>query len=159
MRCCHVILHTPSTSIFQRCRQPLLLYKRSLHGSSRLFIEPTIKKATSTCNTQIQREELERIPSWWRRNLPHWLFRESIVADLSFNRWLVPPAAIATHMCIGSVYAWSIFNGPLSRELGVVAASNMDWALADLVPVFSTSIVFLGAILFSYRLYSYRLYS
>jgi MFS family permease len=72
------------------------------------------------------------------------MFKESIVAPEGFSRWLVPPAAVATHLCIGSVYAWSMFNEPLSRELGVVAAAADDWALSSVVPVFSTSIVFLG---------------
>ena len=38
------------------------------------------------------------------------LSKERIVASPTFNRWLVPPASIAIHLCIGSVYAWSIFN-------------------------------------------------
>jgi MFS family permease len=80
----------------------------------------------------------------WRRTLPAWLFKESIVADSTYNRWLVAPAAIATHLSIGSVYAWSMFNEPLTRELGVVASAASDWALPSVVPIFSMSIVFLG---------------
>ncbi len=38
------------------------------------------------------------------------LRKENIVAKPGFNRWLVPPASIAIHLCIGSVYAWSVFN-------------------------------------------------
>lgn len=49
--------------------------------------------------------------------------RENITAPYDYNRWLIPPAALAVHMSIGSVYAWSIFNSPLTRELGVVAAA------------------------------------
>lgn len=86
-------------------------------------------------------------------------------------RWRIPPASMAIHLCIGSVYAWSMFNLPLTRELGVVASSSADWcggvavggltvlALADrlwtrlprrcrslgsVVPIFSTAIVCLG---------------
>ena len=80
----------------------------------------------------------------WRSRLPAWLFKEAIVAKPGFNRWLVPPAAVATHLCIGSVYAWSLFNEPLTRELGVVVSAANDWTLAAVVPVFSTAIVFLG---------------
>eukprot|EP01046_Picozoa_sp_COSAG06_P096266 COSAG06_NODE_42365_length_382_cov_0.915194_2_plen_74_part_01 len=48
-----------------------------------------------------------------------------------------------------SVYAWSIFNGPLTRELGVVASCSADWALADVVPVFSVNAACLGACTFA----------
>ena len=82
--------------------------------------------------------------STWQRALPSFMFKQHIVASDDYNRWLVPPAAIGTHMCIGSVYAWSIFNGPLTRELGVVCSSASDWQLGYVVPVFSTSIVALG---------------
>jgi MFS family permease len=47
------------------------------------------------------------------------LSRAATVASPGFNRWLVPPAAIAVHMCIGQVYAFSVFNKPLSAELEV----------------------------------------
>ena len=48
------------------------------------------------------------------------LSKERIIAPPGFNRWLVPPASIAIHLCIGSVYAWSIFNPALIRVFGVV---------------------------------------
>jgi hypothetical protein len=37
-------------------------------------------------------------------------------------------------MCIGSVYAWSMFNMPLTQEFGVVASAADDWAFGDVVP-------------------------
>jgi len=46
------------------------------------------------------------------------LSREATVAKPGFSRWLVPPAAVAVHMCIGQVYAFSVFNKPLGAELG-----------------------------------------
>ena len=46
------------------------------------------------------------------------LTREATVAPSGFNRWLVPPAAIAVHMCIGQVYGFSVFNKPLTLALG-----------------------------------------
>ena len=49
--------------------------------------------------------------------------KDNITVSHSYNRWLIPPAALAVHLSIGSVYAWSIFNSPLTRELGVVAAA------------------------------------
>ena len=48
------------------------------------------------------------------------LSKERIVAHAGYNRWRVPPASIAIHLYIGSVYAWSIFNLPLTRVVGVV---------------------------------------
>lgn len=77
-------------------------------------------------------------------SLPKFLLKESIVARPEFNRWLVVPASVAIHLCIGSVYAWSIFNEPLSKELGVVGQAAGDWRLADIVWIFSIAIVFLG---------------
>ncbi|HBQ36472.1 MAG TPA: MFS transporter, partial [Rhodobacteraceae bacterium] len=72
------------------------------------------------------------------------LKKENIIAAPGYNRWKVPPASIAIHMCIGSVYAWSLFNGPLTRQLGVVASSADDWSLASVVWIFSVAIVSLG---------------
>jgi MFS family permease len=54
--------------------------------------------------------------------LPGFLNRDATVAPPGFNRWLVPPAAIAVHMCIGQVYAFSVFNKPLAAELGVTVS-------------------------------------
>ncbi|MEM1430394.1 MAG: OFA family MFS transporter [Pseudomonadota bacterium] len=72
------------------------------------------------------------------------LRKENIVAPEGYNRWRVPPASIAIHLCIGSVYAWSVFNPPLTRELGVVASSASDWSLSSVVWIFSVAIVVLG---------------
>ena len=72
------------------------------------------------------------------------LHKQSIVAPAGFNRWRVPPASIAIHLCIGSVYAWSMFNPPLTRALGVVASAPADWALEDVTRIFTLAIVFLG---------------
>ncbi|MES2626225.1 MAG: OFA family MFS transporter [Pseudomonadota bacterium] len=72
------------------------------------------------------------------------LAKERIVAEPGFNRWKVPPASIAIHLCIGSVYAWSIYNPALIRALGVVAPSAGDWSLQNVTWIFSVAIVFLG---------------
>ncbi len=72
------------------------------------------------------------------------LRRENIIAPEGYNRWRVPPASVAIHLCIGSVYAWSVFNPPLTRELGVVASAGGDWSLSSVVWIFSVSIVVLG---------------
>ncbi len=72
------------------------------------------------------------------------LGKQRIIAPPGYNRWRVPPASIAIHLCIGSVYAWSIFNLPLTRAFGVVGSSSGDWALSDVVWIFSVAIVCLG---------------
>lgn len=73
-----------------------------------------------------------------------WLQRARIVAKPGFNRWLIPPASVAIHSCIGSVYAWSIFNTPLTRVRGVVVSAPDDWSLSQVIWIFTVAIVFLG---------------
>jgi MFS family permease len=72
------------------------------------------------------------------------LSKERIIAAPTFNRWLVPPASIAIHLCIGSVYAWSIYNPALIRVFGVVTPAADDWRLSDVVWIFTVAIIFLG---------------
>ncbi len=72
------------------------------------------------------------------------LSKERITAEPGFDRWKVPPASIAIHLCIGSVYAWSVYNPPLTRLFGVVAPAADDWRLASVTAIFSVAIVFLG---------------
>ena len=80
------------------------------------------------------------------------LMKDKIIAKPGFNRWLVPPASIAIHLCIGSVYAWSIFNPALIKELGVVTSSAGDWSLSDVVWIFSVAIVFRGVVMGAFNL-------
>lgn len=70
--------------------------------------------------------------------------KDRIVAQPGFNRWKIPPIAIAIHLCIGSLYSWSIFNPVLVKELGVVASAAEDWGIGEVVWVFSVAILFLG---------------
>ena len=70
--------------------------------------------------------------------------KQAIVAAPDFNRWRVPPASVGIHLCIGSVYAWSSFNAPLTRILGVVAPAADDWSLSSVVAIFTVAIVCLG---------------
>eukprot|EP00041_Stephanoeca_diplocostata_P019613 m.426030 g.426030 ORF g.426030 m.426030 type:complete len:673 (+) comp21351_c0_seq1:299-2317(+) len=62
----------------------------------------------------------------------------------NFNRWMALPPVMAIQGSIGSLYAWSIFNGPLTREIGVIASSSLDWSLGEVVPIFSTTAVVFG---------------
>jgi MFS family permease len=72
--------------------------------------------------------------------LPTFLDRAHSVADASYSRWLVPPAALAIHLSIGQAYAFSVFNLPLSHLVGDAS----DWKLSTIGWVFSVAIVFLG---------------
>ena len=45
------------------------------------------------------------------------LDRDRSVAGPNFNRWLVPPAALAIHLCIGMGYGFSVFWLPMSKLL------------------------------------------
>lgn len=73
------------------------------------------------------------------------LDRENTVAPLNYNRWLVPPAALAIHMCIGQVYGFSVFKEPMSRLLGITAPVAGDWRQSvELYWIFSVAIAILG---------------
>src|SRR6187399_2524143 len=72
------------------------------------------------------------------------LLKDRIVAPPGYNRWKVPIASVSIHLCIGSVYAWSVFNAPLTRLHGVAASAADDWPLDRVVWVFTVAIVFLG---------------
>ena len=72
------------------------------------------------------------------------LTREATVAKPGFNRWLVPPAAIAVHMCIGQVYGFSVFKKPLAKALGITAPAANDWSEADVGVAYSIALALLG---------------
>ncbi|HKM60846.1 MAG TPA: OFA family MFS transporter [Acidisphaera sp.] len=91
---------------------------------------------------------------------PHGLLdKATIIAKPGFNRWLVPPAALAIHLCIGMAYGFSVFWLPLSRAIGVakplacpesygllqaLTATSCDWKITDLSVMFELFFVFLG---------------
>ena len=70
--------------------------------------------------------------------------RERITASHGYNRWLIPPAALAVHLCIGQAYAFSVFNEPLTRVIGVASSAPDDWKLTTIGWIYSLAIVFLG---------------
>src|ERR1700730_1276461 len=53
------------------------------------------------------------------------LSRERIIANAGFNRWLVPSAALAIHLCIGMAYGFSVFWLPLSRAVGTATGTKV----------------------------------
>ncbi len=75
---------------------------------------------------------------------PGLLSRERIVAKPGFNRWLVVPCALAIHLCIGEVYAFSVFKIPLTQVIGVTDPAAGDWTQGQIASIFSIAIVFLG---------------
>ncbi|MDQ4146683.1 MAG: OFA family MFS transporter [Pseudomonadota bacterium] len=72
------------------------------------------------------------------------LDRERTVAQPGYSRWLVPPAALFVHLCIGQVYAFSVFNLPMTRLIGIQEPVPGDWKLTQLGWIYSLAIVFLG---------------
>ena len=68
--------------------------------------------------------------------LPSFLRREATVAPPGFNRWLIPPAALAVHLCIGQVYATSVYKTAL--------VAHFDTSLTAIGVIFSIAIVMLG---------------
>ena len=87
------------------------------------------------------------------------LARERIIAKPGFNRWLVPPAALAIHLCIGMAYGFSVFWLPLSRSIGInkfvacpdqtlvsaLYTTSCDWRVVDLAPMYMLFFIFLGS--------------
>ena len=78
------------------------------------------------------------------RHPPGLLSRERTVAGPGFSRWMVPPAALSVHLCIGQAYAFSVFNLPMTRLIGITQSAPDDWKLTMLGWIFSIAIVFLG---------------
>ena len=64
------------------------------------------------------------------------LDKQAIVASPGFSRWLIPPAALAVHLSIGQVYAFSVFKNSL--------VATFDTSLTAIGWVFSIAIVMLG---------------
>ncbi len=88
------------------------------------------------------------------------LSKERIIAAPGFNRWLVPPAALAIHLCIGMAYGFSVFWLPLSKAIGVSAAqacpkdmslwtelftTSCDWRISSLGWMYTLFFVLLGS--------------
>jgi MFS family permease len=86
------------------------------------------------------------------------LDREHTIAKPGFNRWLVPPAALCIHLCIGMAYGFSVFWLPLSRAIGLTApkacpdislvqelfTTTCDWKVASMGWMYTLFFVVLG---------------
>src|SRR5271166_2169008 len=90
---------------------------------------------------------------------PGLLDRERTVAAAGFNRWLVPPAALCIHLCIGMAYGFSVFWLPLSRAIGLTKSvacpadmsfvahlfgTTCDWKISELGWMYTLFFVCLG---------------
>ncbi|MFC5583551.1 OFA family MFS transporter [Nitratireductor kimnyeongensis] len=87
------------------------------------------------------------------------LDRERIIAQPGFNRWLVPPAALAIHLCIGMAYGFSVFWLPLTQSIGIsqrvvcedmtlisaLFTTSCDWRVSDLGWIYTLFFVLLGS--------------
>ncbi|MEZ0386455.1 MAG: MFS transporter, partial [Verrucomicrobium sp.] len=74
----------------------------------------------------------------------NFLSRERTVAQAGYSRWLVPPAAIAVHMCIGQVYGFSVFNVPLTKLLGGTTSTPEDWTIPEVGWAYQIALIMLG---------------
>ena len=72
------------------------------------------------------------------------LDRSHTIARPGFSRWMVPPAALCIHLCIGQAYAFSVFNLPMTKLIGITQSAPDDWNLTELGWIFSIGIFFLG---------------
>jgi MFS family permease len=72
------------------------------------------------------------------------LARSRTIAKPGFNRWMVPPAALCVHLCIGQAYAFSVFNLPMTKLVGIGQSAPSDWSLPELGWIFSIAIFVLG---------------
>ena len=88
------------------------------------------------------------------------LDRARTVAGPGFNRWLLPPAALAIHLCIGMAYGFSVFWKPLQQAVAVTApvacpagssvffrvfSTSCDWLLPELTFTYTLFFVVLGS--------------
>jgi MFS family permease len=76
--------------------------------------------------------------------MPGLLAKDRITARTDFNRWWIFPAALAINLSIGQAYAFSVFNLPLTRALGITHSTPDDWKLTTLGWIFTLAYVFLG---------------
>ncbi|RYF46712.1 MAG: MFS transporter, partial [Comamonadaceae bacterium] len=72
-------------------------------------------------------------------NRAGWLDKERTIAGPGFNRWVVPPAALAIHLCIGMAYGFSVFWLPLSKALAGPDMMTCPASMSLFAELFTTS--------------------
>ena len=72
------------------------------------------------------------------------LDRDHTIAKPGFSRWMVPPAALCIHLCIGQAYAFSVFNLPMTKLIGITQSAPNDWNIPELGWIFTIAIFVLG---------------
>ncbi len=87
------------------------------------------------------------------------LGKDRTIAGPKFNRWLIPPTALAMHLCIGMAYGFSVFWLPLSKAIGIkesvacpadmgllgqLTTTSCDWKVSSFAGLFTLFFVFLG---------------
>jgi MFS family permease len=78
-------------------------------------------------------------------SLLDFLDRERTIGPPGFNRWLIPPAALAVHLCIGEIYGFSVFNVPLTRVVGISKSlEGRDWTIPEVGWIYSIALIMLG---------------
>ena len=88
------------------------------------------------------------------------LDKKHTIAGAGFSRWLMPPAALAVHLCIGMAYGFSVFWLPLSKAIGIKQSltcpadvtfftelfiTTCDWKISTLGWMYTLFFVFLGS--------------
>ena len=76
--------------------------------------------------------------------MANFLSKERIVARPGFSRWWMLPAALLINLSVGQAYAFSVFNLPLTRAIGITESVAGDWKLTTLGWIFTLAYVFLG---------------
>src|SRR5690348_1407789 len=82
------------------------------------------------------------------------LDKERTIAAAGFNRWLVPPAALCIHLCIGMAYGFSVYWLPLSRLIpgaptctslaDELVSTTCNWRVASMGWMYTLFFVLLG---------------
>lgn len=88
------------------------------------------------------------------------LEKERIIAHPGYNRWLVPPAALAIHLSIGMAYGFGVFWLPLHHAIGItepiacpadynwfeqIIAADCDWKISTLSWMYTLFFIYLGS--------------
>mmetsp|Transcript_11957 Transcript_11957/g.19970 ORF Transcript_11957/g.19970 Transcript_11957/m.19970 type:complete len:715 (-) Transcript_11957:1332-3476(-) len=117
----------------------------NMRKGAHTFLEKRLRELSTKNTYSVHSRALSTVSSEQKAKLSFWertLGLQSNEASPAFkNRWLMAVPAFATHMCIGSPWAWSIMADTITKEVGFVAPCAADWSLME--SAFPLSIVFL----------------